>query len=199
MLKKLSKKDWMIIGVFLFVVVYIILQVFVLPDDGSEDDDSNAAQLTQTADESGSGDVTPTEENTPTPTVTKDAENTPTPTKEAKPTKVPTKKPTKAPTKEPVAEPTKVEAKEYTFANNKLWTSHFEKHGQEFPYKTKEDYLAGANKVINNPNSLHKTEKEDGDYVFYLEASNEFVIVSLDGYIRTYFKPSAGINYYNRQ
>ena len=31
------------------------------------------------------------------------------------------------------------------------------------------------------------------------ESTNEFVIVSTDGYIRTYFKPSDGIEYFKRQ
>lgn len=87
----------------------------------------------------------------------------------------------------------------YQFRNDKYLSQHFEKHGSEFGYDTKEEYLAGANRVISSKDSLHKTEAEDGDDVYYLEASNEFVIVSVDGYIRTYFKPSGGINYYNRQ
>ena len=37
------------------------------------------------------------------------------------------------------------------------------------------------------------------DNVYYLESTNEFVIVSTDGYIRTYFKPNDGIDYFNRQ
>ena len=52
---------------------------------------------------------------------------------------------------------------------------------------------------MNNPNALHKLEKEDGDDVYYLEETNEFVIVSQDGYIRTYFLPSAGKKYYDKQ
>ncbi len=87
----------------------------------------------------------------------------------------------------------------YQFRNDKYLSQHFEKHGSEFGYVTKEEYLAGANKVISSKDALHKTEAEDGDDVYYLEASNEFVIVSADGYIRTYFKPSGGIDYYNRQ
>lgn len=87
----------------------------------------------------------------------------------------------------------------YNFRNDKYLLQHFEKHGSEFGYETKEEYLAGANKVISSKDALHKTEAEDGDDVYYLEKSNEFVIVSVDGYIRTYFKPSGGIDYYNRQ
>ena len=87
----------------------------------------------------------------------------------------------------------------YTFRNDKLLSQHFEKHSSEFSYETKEEYEAGASAVVNNPNSLSKTEAEDGDLIYYLEASNEFVVVSTDGYIRTYFKPSGGIDYYNRK
>ena len=61
------------------------------------------------------------------------------------------------------------------------------------------DYEKAASDVVNNPDALHKIEKEDGDYVYYVEATNEFVIVSTDGYIRTYFLPSAGKSYYDRQ
>lgn len=92
---------------------------------------------------------------------------------------------------------------QYTFRYDSYLTEHFEKHGEEFGeefgYVTAEDYLEGANAVIVNPNALHKTEKEDGDDIYYLEETNEFVIVSTDGYLRTYFRPSAGKKYYDRQ
>ena len=87
----------------------------------------------------------------------------------------------------------------YTFRNDKLLSQHYEKHGIDMGFSSKEAYEAAASDVINNPAALHKTEKEDGDYVYYIEATNEFVILSTDGYIRTYFLPDAGISYYNRQ
>lgn len=93
----------------------------------------------------------------------------------------------------------KSDTKFYKFRNDKYLTEHFEKHGGDFDYSTKEEYLAGANEVIFSDDALHKLEKEDGDYVYYLEETNEFVIVSTDGYIRTYFKPRNGIDYYNGQ
>ena len=96
----------------------------------------------------------------------------------------------------PVQEPVAIL---YEFRNDEYLQQHFEKHGAEFPYDTAEEYLAGANRVVQSPDALHKTEAEDGDDVYYLEAGNEFVIVSKDGYLRTYFRPSAGIDYYNRQ
>lgn len=92
---------------------------------------------------------------------------------------------------------------EYHFRNEKLLNQHFAKHGGEFSdyfgYETAEEYEKGASDVINNPDALYKTEAEDGDGVYYLESTNEFVILSTDGYIRTYFLPSSGINYFNRQ
>lgn len=89
--------------------------------------------------------------------------------------------------------------KQYTFRNSDLLNEHFEKHGKEMGFSSAEEYQAAASAVVNNVNALHKTEKEDGDDVYYLEATNEFVIVSTDGHIRTYFYPDAGIDYYNRQ
>ena len=64
-------------------------------------------------------------------------------------------------------------------------------------FASADDYQLAAVLVLNNPKSLHKYEKDDGDDVYYLESSNEIVIVSRDGYIRTYFKPNNGIRYYN--
>lgn len=88
---------------------------------------------------------------------------------------------------------------EITFRNENLLDQHYEKHGIEMGFASAEEYELAAYKVIIHPDTLHKIEAEDGDDVYYLEATNEFVVVSQDGYIRTYFYPSAGIDYYNRQ
>lgn len=92
---------------------------------------------------------------------------------------------------------------EYHFRNKKLLTQHFQKHGGEFAddfgYQSAEEYEKGASDVINNPSALYKTEAEDGDGVYYIQSTNEFVILSTDGYIRTYFRPDRGIDYFNRQ
>lgn len=105
----------------------------------------------------------------------------------------------KAPDKQTADSSSKEVIIKYKFRNNGLWEEHFEKHGGEFPYATKEEYLEGANIMLDNPDKLHKHEKEDGDDVYYLEETNEFIIVSRDGYLRTYFKPSKGKKYFDRQ
>lgn len=86
-----------------------------------------------------------------------------------------------------------------SFRNDNLLNDHFEKHGIEMGFETSEEYELAAAKVVANPDALHKTEKEDGDDVYYLESTNEFVIVSTDGYLRTYFLPDKGIAYYEKQ
>lgn len=87
----------------------------------------------------------------------------------------------------------------YSFRNERLLNQHYEKHGIEMGFDTIEEYVAAANAVINHPDVLHKQEAEDNDDVYFLEATSEFVVVSTDGYIRTYFIASGGIDYYNRQ
>lgn len=88
---------------------------------------------------------------------------------------------------------------QYRFRNSEFLTEHYEKHGKEMGFSSKEEYQAAASAVVTNADALHKIEAEDNDDVYYLEASNEFVIVSTDGFIRTYFKPNDGIAYFNRQ
>lgn len=85
------------------------------------------------------------------------------------------------------------------FRNTRLRQEHYEKHGIEMGFPSPEAYEQAAAAVVQNKDALHKLEEEDGDDVYYLESTNEFVIVSTDGYIRTYFYPSNGKDYFDRQ
>ena len=86
-----------------------------------------------------------------------------------------------------------------TFRNESLLREHFDKHGKEMGFTDAKAYEQAAAAVVTNPLSLHKVEAEDNDDVYYLESTNEFVIVSTDGYIRTYFKPDKGKVYFDQQ
>ncbi|MBR0456418.1 MAG: hypothetical protein IJJ01_07085 [Firmicutes bacterium] len=88
---------------------------------------------------------------------------------------------------------------DYKFRSYDLLKSHYKKHGKYMGFDSPEEYLAAANAVIANPEALTKTEKEDGDMVYYVEDTNEFVVLSTDGYIRTYFNPDGGKGYFDRQ
>ena len=88
----------------------------------------------------------------------------------------------------------------YTFRSEKLFDEHFQKHGSEFGDITKEEYLEMANALIASTSDkvLHKTAS-DGDSLFFDSENGYFLVISEDGYIRTFFIPSSGINYWNRQ
>lgn len=88
---------------------------------------------------------------------------------------------------------------EYHFKNQDRLYEHYKKHGIEMGFASAQEYEQAASDVINNRNALNKTEAEDGDYVYYIESTNEFVILSTEGFIRTYFLPSSGKKYYDRQ
>ena len=97
------------------------------------------------------------------------------------------------------AEEPEKEQVQFHFRSKKLLNQHYEKHGIEMGFDSPEEYEAAASAVIYNPDVLTKTEKDDGDYVFYVEDTNEFVVVSTDGFIRTYFLPDGGKAYFDRQ
>ena len=88
---------------------------------------------------------------------------------------------------------------EYHFRNNKLLTSHYEKHGIEMGFSSKEAYEAAASAVITNPTAVSKpeTDDNDGDTVYFIKSTGEIVFLSSDGYIRSYF--IATEKYYNKQ
>lgn len=93
----------------------------------------------------------------------------------------------------------KTETDALRFRNDRLLQEHFDKHGNEMGFSSADEYERAASAAATNPNALHKTEKEDGDDVYYVESTNEFVIVSTDGYIRTYFLPDSGKRYFDKQ
>lgn len=92
------------------------------------------------------------------------------------------------------------EKKQYTFRSQKRYDEHYEKHGKEFGDITKEEYLEMANNLINSDSDrvLHKYS-DDGDYMYFDQDTNYFLVLSADGYIRTFFIPAAGIKYWERQ
>lgn len=84
-----------------------------------------------------------------------------------------------------------------TFRTEDKLQQHFEKHGQETGCATAEEYLAATNAVVANPAAFHKLQAEDGDDLYFLESTGEFVVVSPAGYIRTYYL--ADRDYFERQ
>lgn len=100
---------------------------------------------------------------------------------------------------ESAEETTMEQRNDLRFRSSSLLEQHYQKHGIEMGFASAEEYEKAAAAVVNDSRVLHKTEAEDGDDVYYIEETNEFVVVSTDGYIRTYFNPNRGINYFYDQ
>ena len=87
-----------------------------------------------------------------------------------------------------------------SFKTQKLLDSHFIKHGAEFGNITKEQYIQGANNLINSSGENILTKiRTNGDTIFYNVDTNEFAVKSAEGFIRTYFKPIDGLDYFIKQ
>ena len=88
----------------------------------------------------------------------------------------------------------------YSFRTQELYDSHYVKHGHEFGDITQEEYLQKANELIASvADTILKKYEDDGDLMYFNTATDEFLVLSPDGYIRTYFIPDDGIEYWERQ
>ena len=75
--------------------------------------------------------------------------------------------------------------------------NNFIAYGRDMGYKTADDYESGAVSVIGNEDALYKVDSAGGCEIYYIVESNEYVEVSDDGYIRAYFKPESGKEYFD--
>ncbi|MBQ9142868.1 MAG: hypothetical protein IJX63_13935 [Lachnospiraceae bacterium] len=202
-------------GTIVVVILYALLQWtgIISPESGDGTDSSQSTiessvawddtQATKAPAVTEKPKRTEAPETTETPLITEKPRATKKPEATEKPmaTEAPkaTEKPKTTATPAPTEAPVEIELTDYGFRNKKLRDSHFDKHGIEMGFETVEDYIEAANKVISNPDALHKLEAEDNDHIYFIEETNEFVVLSQDGYIRTYYIANGGIDYFNRQ
>ena len=85
------------------------------------------------------------------------------------------------------------------FASSEKLLSHFAKHGERLGVKSVDEYLAGARNLIKQEHGVEKFVRSNGDTLYYNKLTNEFGVVSPDGYLRTYFKPKQGAKYWDTQ
>lgn len=98
--------------------------------------------------------------------------------------------------------PTQQEQSTLYFRSEKQFEEHYEKHvlkQQEFGDITKEEYLTLAQDLMDRTPTYVLTKKDGKDTLYYDPKLNSFGVVSGDGFIRTFFKPSDGQEYYDRQ
>lgn len=89
------------------------------------------------------------------------------------------------------------------FRTKYLLDEHYEKHVKEqneFGNITKDEYLKLAQDLVDHASENVLTKEDSsGNTLYYDPDLNEFAVKSHDGYIRTFFKPEDGRDYYDRQ
>lgn len=78
---------------------------------------------------------------------------------------------------------------------------HFVKHGKEFPeFQNALQYAKAAREFAANPPAGVLTKiRANGDRLFYDPATNTFLSQRVDGALRTMFRPTNGMGYWNLQ
>ena len=92
------------------------------------------------------------------------------------------------------------------FRKQEYLEEHYQKHVidqeefTEFGEITVDEYLMLAQWLIDFPGEdVQMKYEDDGDQLFYDAENNFFGVLSEDGYIRTFFRPTAGQDYFDRQ
>ena len=83
---------------------------------------------------------------------------------------------------------------------------HYQKHVidqeefvEDFGDISIEQYLMLAQWLMDFTDEEVQIKEDDGDTLYYDAENNFFGVMSDDGYIRTFFRPSAGQDYFDRQ
>ena len=87
------------------------------------------------------------------------------------------------------------------FVSEQLFQKHYDKHLSEFGEISKERYLEKANALADAPLSedIVQLVRSDGSIAKYCYSTNEFVVVTADGNIKTYFKPETKEAYWDEE
>jgi len=80
------------------------------------------------------------------------------------------------------------------FANTQERHFHFENHGDEFGLTDDGDYQAEARDFLNADRTIHTDIQEcvrnkNGDVVRFNATTDQFAVMSVDGTIKSYYKP----------
>ncbi|MGN1014278.1 MAG: minor capsid protein [Butyricicoccus sp.] len=100
-----------------------------------------------------------------------------------------------------VAKQTKSSIIKLDFSSEELRKKHYEKHQAEFEGLSEDGYIAQANKLANAPLSddVERLTRSDDSVSTYRFSTNEFLVITKEGCIRTYFKPSKGADYWREE
>jgi filamentous hemagglutinin len=77
---------------------------------------------------------------------------------------------------------------------------HWNKHKAEFPeLANSKQYVEAARSLVTNPPAGALTKARGAETLVYDRATNTFAVRGADGVPKTMFRPTDGINYWNKQ
>lgn len=87
------------------------------------------------------------------------------------------------------------------FSSEELRKKHYEKHKEEFEDLSEDQYIAQANELANlSPSEdVERLTRSDESVSVYRFSTNEFLVITKEGNIRTYFKPHRGADYWREE
>ena len=86
-----------------------------------------------------------------------------------------------------------------TWGNPNTLNDHFLRHGGDFNSPNEEAYAEQAHEFYQNRANYQVKIAEDGTIRVYDSSTNTFGSYNADGTTRTFFKPSGGQDYFDRQ
>lgn len=91
--------------------------------------------------------------------------------------------------------------KNAVFATENLYQRHVSKHLSEYGGISEEEYINRARKLLQSPVSddILSLKRSDGSVSKYRISTNEFVVGTKDGHIRTAFKPNEFMAYWRKE
>lgn len=77
---------------------------------------------------------------------------------------------------------------------------HWQKHKSEFPeLANSKQYVEAAKSLVTTPPASALTKARGAENLVYDQATNTFAVQAANGAPKTMFRPTDGINYWNKQ
>lgn len=90
---------------------------------------------------------------------------------------------------------------EVRFETPEKMQKHYDKHIDKYGNISISEYIALANELVNakDTDGIERIVRSDESTAIYRFSTNDFLVITKDGYIRTFFKPDDGEEYWREE
>lgn len=90
---------------------------------------------------------------------------------------------------------------EVRFETPEKMQKHYDKHIDKYGNISISEYIALANELVNakDTDDIERIVRSDESTAIYRFSTNDFLVITKDGYIRTFFKPDDGEAYWREE